>query len=240
MSRSDGNPIDQGPEARPRPATLPKPVGRHAATIKYDLLTALGTHACGAERNRQRLILRLLTLITARYNWISDEISSGQREIAQLWAIDERSVKRDLAKLRNMGWLVQKRPSARGRVAVHGLDIDRILAETAADWARVGPDYLARMTAEPVQTSAKVIAFPAPPPAEGLWPRIQGALHREDPHLYGAWFAALRSGSAAPGHLALYAPSRFHADYLRANHMARLERAALACDPGLERIEILS
>lgn len=236
MSRADVEPAGHAP----RPAALPKPVGRHAATIKYDLLTAMGTHACAAERNRQRLVLRLLTLITARYNWIADEISTGQREIAQLWAIDERSVKRDLARLREMGWLVLKRPSARGRVAVHGLDIDRILAETAADWPRVGPDYVARMTAEPVQTSAKVIAFPAPPVAEGLWPRIQGLLHREDPHLYGAWFAPLRLGAAASGILTLQAPSRFHADYLRANHLPRLERAAFACDDSLSRIEILS
>lgn len=221
-----------------------KPVGRNAAAVKYDLLTALGAHACAGDKHRQRLVLRLITLIVARYNWIADELSVGQREMAALWSIDERSVKRDLARLRDMGWLVVKRPAARGRVAVHGLDLTRILAGTEPDWPRVGPDFVARMDGQkagqggPSPAPNNVIAFPAPRAGEGLWPRLQAALHREDPHAFGAWFAALSCEGTEDGILRLMAPSRFHADYLRANHLHRLERLARGADPGILRVEI--
>lgn len=217
--------------------------GRNAASIKYDILSALGAHGCAGDKHRQRLVLRLITLIVARYNWVGDELCVGQREMAALWSIDERSVKRDVARLREMGWLVQKRAAARGRVAVHGLDLGRILADTGTDWARVGPDFEARMTAgEAVPTPApsNVISFPLPQGEGGLWPRLQAALHREDPQLYGAWFAALQAEGPEAGVLTLIAPSRFHADYLRSNHLHRLHRAAIACDAGLSRIEVVA
>ena len=65
-------------------------------------------------------------------------------------------------------------------------------------------------------------------------------LHREDPHLYGACFAALMADPLEDGCLRLLAPSRFHADYLRTNHLHRLERVAQACEPGLARVEVVS
>ena len=207
------------------PGGARKPVGRNAAALKYDLLSAMGVHACAGDKFRQRLILRLMTLIVARYNWIADEISVGQREMAALWGIDERSVKRELARLREMGWLVVKRPAARGRVAVHGLDLATILETTRPDWERVGPDFAQRMQApEATPPKGNVISFPAPRQGDGLWPQLQALLHREDPHAYGAWFAALECEAAEAGVLRLLAPSRFHADYLRANHLHRLER----------------
>lgn len=218
--------------------------GRNAAVMKYDILSALGAHGCAGDKHRQRLVLRLITLIVARYNWISDEISVGQREMAALWSIDERSVKRDLARLRDLGWLVQKRPAARGRVAVHGLGLARILEGTGPDWARVGPDFVERMTgqAAPAPEAAaqsNVISFPLPVGEGGLWPRVQSLLHREDPHLYAAWFAALAADQAGDC-LRVVAPSRFHADYLRTNHLQRLERAARACAPDIARIEVVA
>lgn len=217
--------------------------GRNAASVKYDILTALGAHACSGDKHRQRLVLRLITLVVARYNWITDEISVGQREMAALWSIDERSVKRDLSRLRELGWLVQKRAAARGRVAIHGLGLARILDDTRPDWVRVGPDFAERMAGQgasdaPQAAPSNVISFPLPQGEGGLWPRIQALLHREDPHLYGAWFAALQADHGE-GHLRLLAPSRFHADYLRSNHLHRLERAARACDADLVRVEIL-
>lgn len=218
--------------------------GRNAASMKYDILSALGVHGCAGDKHRQRLVLRLITLIVARYNWIADELMVGQREMAELWSIDERSVKRELAKLRELGWLVQKREAARGRVAVHGLGLARILEGTGPDWARVGPDYVARMAGQGTPTPeaaapSNVISFPLPTGEEGVWPRIQATLHREDPHLYAAWFAALRAEHDGDC-LRLLAPSRFHADYLRSNHLQRLERSARACATELARIEVVA
>ncbi|MDX5351489.1 MAG: hypothetical protein LPJ95_12425 [Paracoccaceae bacterium] len=218
--------------------------GRNAASMKYDILSALGAHGCAGDKHRQRLVLRLITLIVARYNWITDELMVGQREMAELWSLDERSVKRELAKLRDLGWLVQKRAAARGRVAVHGLGLARILEGTGPDWARIGPDFVARMASPEVPEAAapapsNVISFPLPAGEGGLWQRVQAMLHREDPHLYGAWFAALKADPPEDGCLRLMAPSRFHADYLRTNHLHRLERAARACEPGLARVEVV-
>jgi chromosomal replication initiation ATPase DnaA len=65
-------------------------------------------------------------------------------------------------------------------------------------------------------------------------------LHREDPNLYSAWFAALQAEPVEAGVLVLAAPSRFHADYLRTNHMTRLERAAMACDAEILRVVVMS
>jgi hypothetical protein len=216
--------------------------GRNAASIKYDVLSALGAHGCGGDKHRQRLVLRLITLIVARYNWIADELMVGQREMAALWSIDERSVKREIAKLRELGWLVQKRAAARGRVAVHGLDLPCILSGTREDWSRIGPDFVARMAGDDTPRAAppsNVISFPLPPGEGGLWPRIQAALHREDPNLYGAWFAALKGGISEDGLLTVIAPTRFHADYLRTNHQHRLERAAQACEPEVARVVVV-
>ncbi len=92
-----------------------RPVGRQAASRKYDLITALGVHACRGDKHFQRLVLRFITMIVARYNWQSDELSIGQRELATLWAVDERTVKREMAKLRGLGWLVQKRGGGAGQ-----------------------------------------------------------------------------------------------------------------------------
>ena len=95
-----------------------KLAGPGASVRKYDLITALGAHALSLGKHDQRLVLRFITLITARYNWARDELSIGQREIARLWSCNERTVKRDVAKLRALGWLVVKRQGARGRAAV--------------------------------------------------------------------------------------------------------------------------
>jgi hypothetical protein len=218
--------------------------GRNAASMKYDILSALGAHGCAGDKHRQKLVLRLITLIVARYNWIADEIMVGQREMAELWAIDERSVKRDLSKLRELGWLVQKRAAARGRVAVHGLGLARILEGTEPDWARIGPDYVARMAGQGAPTTeaaapSNVISFPLPTGDDGVWPRVQAMLHREDPYLYAAWFAALQAEHLGDC-LRLLAPTRFHADYLRSNHLQRLERIARACLGSAARVEVLS
>ena len=81
-----------------RPGT--SAVGRDAAVRKYDALSALMAFALAGDPNRQRLVLRLMALITTRYNWQRNELAMGQREIARLWCVDERTVKRDMARLR--------------------------------------------------------------------------------------------------------------------------------------------
>lgn len=210
---------------------LARPAGPHAAARKYDILTALGAFACAGDKHLQRLVLRFITLIVARYNWLADELAVGQAEIAALWAVDERTVKREMARLRDMGWLVVKRPAARGRVAVHGLDIEAVRAVTEPAWGAVGPDFAARMGGQGAAASApNVVAFPRaavpemPPGASG-WDRARARLQAEDGAIFAAWFAPLRLREAEGGAVDLVAPSRFHASFVATHHLGRLTAA---------------
>lgn len=207
-----------------------RPVGRQAASRKYDILTALGAFACAGDKHLQRLVLRFMTLIVARYNWQSDELSIGQTEIALLWSVDPRTVKREMARLRDMGWLVQKRAAARGRVAAHGVDLDRILSVTRPHWQAIGSDFVARLQAPDAAADAppgNVVAFPrvAPEPlpdGAAPWDRVLARLAAEDPALYATWFASLRLREGQGGAMAVIAPSRFHANFVSTHYLGRL------------------
>ena len=184
---------------------IAKIAGRKATAQKYDILTALGAHALSQGKHEQRLVLRLMTLVTARYNWNRDELAVGQREIARLWSVDERTVKREMAKLRALGWLVVHRQGARGRVTQYGLSVERILETTEPTWQNVGPDFDLRMHGGPVSTD--IVALPvkghvaAPEISEGSeWALARAILHRENEGLYGSWIQALtRAGRAGGG-----------------------------------------
>lgn len=224
---------------------MTKPVGRGAAARKYDILTALGTHALARDRSDQVLALRLMTLVTARYNWGRDELAVGQREIARMWSVDERTVKREMAKLRAKGWLELSRAGARGRVAEYRLGIARLLEDTRPDWERVGPDFAHRLTGE--ETDDKVVPLPlrgeVPPPdlSTGTeWALAQAVLHTEAPGIYASWLRALTRDSRAGGRLVLAAPSRFHAAYVQTHLTTRLLEACRAVDDGVSEVVITS
>lgn len=224
---------------------IARPVGRQAASRKYDLLTALGVHACRGDKHLQRLVLRFITLIVARYNWQTDEITVGQREIAALWGVDERTVKRDIARLRALGWLVQHRAAVRGRVASHGIDIPAILAATRADWSAVGPDFVDRMAGPqaPPAPAPNVVSFPSQttplPPEAGLWARAQARLQAEDPAIFAAWFRPLAELGAEGGLMEVAAPSRFHASYVTTHLSARLLAALRAEDGTIRAVRVV-
>lgn len=223
----------------------PKPTGRGAAARKYDLLTAMGAHALSQDKGPQRLVLRLMTLITARYNWARDELAVGQREIARLWSVDERTVKREMAKLRAMGWLVVKRQGARGRVTEYGLDVERVLETTRPQWAAIGPDFVARLDASETPQGA-VVPLPVkgsvvPPPdlSDGTeWSLAKAILHTDDPAVYGSWVHALQRGDRAGGRLTVTAPSRFHAAYVSTHLSQRLLNACAAVDDSITQITV--
>ncbi|MEM9576970.1 MAG: hypothetical protein AAF999_08140 [Pseudomonadota bacterium] len=221
-----------------------KPVGRGAAARKYDLLTAMGAYALARDKYDQRRVLRLMTLITARYNWARDELAVGQREIAQLWSVDERTVKREMALLRGRGWLVVHRQGARGRVTQYRLGIEQILADTAPQWSSVGPDFELRMGVEetpnvvPLRPGGGV---PAPDVSPGTeWALAQAVLHGEDPAVFGAWIAALQRAERAGGRLTLKAPSRFHAAYVQTHLAARLLAACREVDGEVSELRIIA
>lgn len=221
---------------------LPRPAGRQAGAIKYDILTALSVYALTRKPTQQRQVLRLMALITARYNWQRDELSTGQREIAALWDVDERTVKRDMARLRAQGWLVQKRKGARGRVSVYGLGLSQILADTQDTWSHVGPDFEARLRPEtaPAPTNVVPLRHPMPVPAgvEGLWPAVQCRLAEAAPAVYQAWFAALVEADVGQGVLRLLAPSAFHANYVATHYQSLLTQEARRIDPAIAEVRV--
>lgn len=223
-----------------------KPVGRQAAARKYDLLSAMSVHALSAERGMQTRILRLISLITARYNWQRDELCVGQREIARMWSVDERTVKREMARLRSMGWLVQKTRGARGRISTYGLDLLQILEDTRPAWPLIGEDFVARVGEEapepaedPKVVPLRPVAAPAMAAGQGAWARAAALLRVEQPALYSAWLSGLTEVEVRNGVLVLAAASPFQQSYIATHYQQALNAALRRVDPGLTRVEIL-
>lgn len=223
---------------------MKKPVGQNGAARKYDLLSVLGAHGLAGGKTGQRLALRLICLITARYNWQTNELSVGQGEIARLWSVDLRTVKREMAVLRTRGWLVEKRGAARGRVTLYGLAIDRILADTQGDWPKVGSDLVARLgaaTPAEIPPISNVVRFAPIAVADGdpsLWGRARAILQAENATAFAAWIAGLDAPSLDNGQVGLRAPSAFHANYV-ATHLANGILAALKrVDPSVTMLRV--
>ena len=219
---------------------LAKPVGHNAPALKYDILSALTVHALSGDKHRQRSILRIVALITTRYNWRSNELSIGREEISRLWSVNERTVKREMAKFRAMGWVVVKRPAARGRVAVYELDLKQLMLDTSEVWPVIGTDFQARMTEEP-EAATNIVPFKVkatlPEGAEDdVWTQVQAILHGRDPELWASWFQHLSEAERAGGVATLIAPSRFMADYIAQKWSARLLAAYSRVDPDIRRL----
>lgn len=219
-----------------------KPVGRNAPALKYDILSALAVFALSGDKHRHRTVLRVMTLITTRYNWRSNELSIGREEIARLWSVNERTVKREMAKLRSSGWITVKRPAARGRVAVYQIDLKQIMLDTAEIWPVIGTDFQDRMLQEP-DSATNIVPFQAksaipPPTGEDVWAQVQSILHGRDPELWASWFQHLSEAERAGGQVTLIAPSRFMAEYIAQKWTARIVAAYGRVDPSVRSLRI--
>jgi len=225
---------------------IPKTNGRHASVAKYDILTALGSTALAGSKHDQKLILRLITLITARYNWKRNLLAVGQREIARMWSVDERTVKREMAKLRARGWLQVRRQGARGHVTEYRIDTQKILEDTSPNWALVGPDFEARLNEQPT-TDEKIVplqarkAVPVPMVSdETEWSAARALLYAEDAAIYGNWFDSLQREERRGGVLTLKAPGRFHANYIQTHLEEKLLQACRQADPDIDTVYVMS
>ncbi|MCL3883223.1 DnaA N-terminal domain-containing protein [Marivita sp. GX14005] len=222
-----------------------RPVGRTGAAVKYDILTALMALACNDRDVDGRLAARLVLLITARFNWQRGSFACGQREIARMWGVTERTAKRELAAMRARGWITLRRPAARGRVAEHAIDLDEVLRATRAHWAAVGPDFVARMGAGREETPAEpapgnVVPFRAGAAGQGggLWASASARLGRSDPALHAAWFAPLVETGCEGGKLTLKAPSKFAASYIQTHLAGRLLAAVSSENSGITWVDV--
>lgn len=227
--------------------------GPQAGSQKYDLLTALSVAGLSGSPGFQTSMLRLVALVTARYNWGRNELTVGQREMARLWSVDERTVKREIKRLTAASILLQLRPGVRGRVAAYRLNIAEIHRLSAPVWDRVGPDYADRMAQQgppPAAPTVTQVDFAAAQPADptlqidppagqgGPWARTLARLAQLEPALHRSWFAALTPGACEAGVLTLRAPSQFQARYVQTHHQRLLLGTAQMEFPDLRRIEI--
>lgn len=225
-----------------------RPTGRGASSRKYDILTALGAFALRGSKHEQRRVLRFMLLITARYNWRRDRLSVGQREIAMMWSCDERTVKREMARLRALGWLKVIKQGARGRVTEYSIDFRTLMTSTAETWQAVGPDFQSRMELERSGGLPTSTVIPLPVKGKVAMPSVEGRtewdiarlqLHSEDEATYAAWIHALSREGRAGGILTLKAPSRFHASYVTTHLEGRLLAACQRLDDTLDHIAII-
>lgn len=220
--------------------------GPHAAVWKYDLLTALSVHALGQGAGYRTTILRLISMVTARYDWRRDEMSVGRQELTRLWDVSEPTVKREINRLKSLGFLATIRPGVRGRVAAYRLGRAAIEAATSDIWPRIGADFAARMSGP--AAADNVVSFPgsAQPPEPGQGPQTEiapwaAALRAAQPGAYRNWFrnvAARREG----GDMIFSAPNAFVAHQIETHFPSDLLRAARYEWPDCAsvRVEIVS
>ncbi|MEX0281715.1 MAG: DnaA N-terminal domain-containing protein [Arenibacterium sp.] len=220
-------------------------VGAGASAFKYDVLSALLVMAAQGDPVVARLSLRLSLLITARFNWRRGVFAVGQKELARMWGVTERTAKREMAALRARGWIVLRLASARGRVAQYEIDFDTVLRETVPFWSSIGSDFVARLsdTPEPVAPASNVVPLRpvaiTPEPDDNGWGQAAAQLQAQDPAVFNAWFAGLQALDVTSGVLTLAAPSRFVADYVRTHFLSRLLVAVVAVNRGVRDVQVV-
>jgi hypothetical protein len=211
--------------------------GPNAGVIKYDVLTMLSVLGLNGSQTFQTSVLRLIALITARYNWRRDELVMGQSDMARLWSVNDRTAKREVKRLLEADLLVCKRAGVRGRVASYRLNMDRIAQLSETQWTCVGADFQSRMADRCKKENSKIVALkdyqPQTEPSElspqpdTPWGRVQGHLSEHDPDLHRAWFARLEFVQYDAGSLYLKAPSRFVQTYIESHLQRHLMAAAV-------------
>jgi hypothetical protein len=224
-----------------------KATGPRAAALKYDILTALLSLGMQDKGVDGRLAQRLAVLITARLSWRTETFSVGIREIARLWAVTERTAKRDMALMRARSWISVHRNATRGRVTEHRVNIEDVVIATRMCWPAVGPDFVERMGqgGQGSVADQTVVPFPssptAPPTPDGsVWGAAALLIHNTDPALYGAWFTQLREVEHGGGRLVLAAPSRFISNYVETHLIGKLLAAVTQIDAGLRDVRVVS
>jgi DNA-binding Lrp family transcriptional regulator len=211
-------------------------VGQGAASRKYDVLTGLSCAGLRAQGLSAVLALRLIALITARYNWARDAASIGHEELARLWGVSRRTVIRDVDKLLRLGLLEVATAPRRGRVASYRLGHAAIDRLTRPVWDAAGPDFAARMAApeegrsdDGLPAEGRVVPLFPTPSGSGPWVEVLASL---PPSVHGPararWLEPLAFEAVEDDTLRLRAPSPFHADYAARTYGDALDRAARA------------
>ena len=217
--------------------------GPGAASLKYDVLAGLSVIGLAGPPVLETSMTRLIALLTARYNWTRDELCVGQREMARMWSVNERTVKREMKRLTEMQMLVCTRPGARGRVTTYRLNMAKVLEVSEPAWALIGPDFEQRMKERCEPAPVKVVSLrdyvsakAGPESSEDAtpWGRVRLRLADVDAAVFAAWFDRLEFETFAAGVLTLRAPSRFVERYIE-THLTGALRSAVEAEFGAVR-----
>lgn len=198
--------------------------GAGSSATKYDILTALTVAGLNGDGRDQVSMARLTSLITARYNWRIDELSMGQREMASLWGVGDRTVKREIKRWLETGLLIVRRSGVRGRVAAYRLNMSRICDVTEPIWHLVGTDFCERMQrlrpgGDRVIRLDKIRATQALPECAEGWDQVRQQLASIFPAQFEAWIAPLAAHDDG-SQIVLEARSAFAAEYVK-THFGR-------------------
>lgn len=226
-------------------------VGVKASSLKYDLLTALSVAGLHMDARHQISMARLTLLITARYNWRIDEFCVGQRDLARMWNVTERTVKREIKLWLEKRFVICKRQGVRGRVGAYRLNYPEIYRVSEPYWQNVGPDFHERMTETNPVRDAKVVAIdfgkaasapeePALTPIKDhrTWRAACQRMKDLHPEHYQNWIASLRFGSDDQETLKLTASNQFVAHYVQTHLMLVLKEAVEATIGSRKRITV--
>lgn len=223
--------------------------GPGAGVLKYDVITALSVMALHGSATVQTTVLRLVALITARYNWKQDQFCVAQPEMGRMWNVSERTVKREIKRMVQTDLLICVRPGVRGRVGAYRLNYQKIISQSAPVWSAVGPDYAARMQGLPQAPASTVVKVdfaarggtvaPAVLAGDDLWSRVLGRLAQEDTANLTNWYMKLTLVSADGGVVQLKASSRFVASFVEMHLKTALTKAFRDEIQTVHRIEFL-
>ena len=216
--------------------------GPTSGSVKYDILTMMTIAGLHGSPTLQTSMMRLAALVTARYNWRLDEFTVGQRDIARMWAVNERTVKREIRRLIDAQVLVCKRAGVRGRVGAYRLNYAALANLSEPAWTDVGPDFAYRMTERYRKPDVKVvqlrtISTPDVRPCDNPWDRAMSVFSQEQPDVWSAWFAKLMFVNCEDKILRLQAPNAFLQRYVE-THLVNTLIDAVATELGpIIRIE---
>ncbi|MFG5379921.1 DnaA N-terminal domain-containing protein [Yoonia sp. R2-816] len=226
-------------------------VGIKASSLKYDLLTALSVSGLHRDARHQISISRLVLLITARYNWRLDEFCVGQRDLARMWNVTERTVKREIKYWLEKQLVICKRQGVRGRVGAYRLNYPEIYCMSAPFWQNVGPDFHERMTETHPFRNAKVVAVDfrskttAPDAVDPLsakdlhtWRAACQRMQELHPAHYRNWIARLTFESDDQETLVLSARNQFVAHYVQTHLITIVAEAVEATLGPRRRIDV--
>ena len=231
--------------------------GVNAGSLKYDLLTALSVAGLHGVSRQQISFSRLILLITARYNWRLDEFCVGQRDLARMWNVTERTVKREIKYWLEMRIVICKRRGVRGRVGAYRLNYPEVYRLSEPHWRAVGPDFQERMAeSDPVQASKVVTvnfragAEPAaeePPDAavsiaakdtSATWRAACQRMREIHPAHFHNWIADLQFAADDGDTLSLRASNQFVAHYVRTHLLHIVQEAVEATLGPRNRIDV--